>query len=121
MFHPDKQACGVNQHLSKNAIKFWQAPGPQMLNMKDGKTLRPGSLFTGYSSFYFAYAILCKRAMDACAPDALLARVISTLGAEPTGLPSAGLNVPMVRVVMFSDLEEKWKSELHESGQVAIR
>ena len=32
MFHPDdKQACGVNQHLSKNAIKFWQAPGPQML------------------------------------------------------------------------------------------
>jgi hypothetical protein len=40
--------------------------------------------------------------MDACAPDALLARVISTLGAEPTGLPSAGLNVPMVRVVMFS-------------------
>jgi len=54
-------------------------------------------------------------------PDALLARLISTLGAEPTGLPSAGLNVPMVRVVMFSDLEEKWKSELHESGQVAIR
>jgi hypothetical protein len=59
--------------------------------------------------------------MDACAPDALLARLISTLGAVPTGLPSAGLNVPIVRVVMFSDLEEKWKSELHKSGQVAIR
>jgi len=57
--------------------------------------------------------------MDACAPDALLARLISTLGAEPTGLPSAGLNVPMVRVVMFLIWQEKWKSELHESGQVA--
>ncbi len=42
MFHPDKQVCGVNQHLSKNAIKYWQAPGPWMLkvtNSEPGRSL----------------------------------------------------------------------------------